>query len=149
MRSVLKPLSTMTVALAGLLFLSGCGSDGPPRYHMSGKVTHGGKPIPAGSVMFVPDTNQGNSGPATSVEIREGEFDTKWAGTGHVGGPHRVTVTALDGQESDEFSAGMPLFPDYELELDLPKEKATQDLDVPADWIAEKPKSNAPMSHGP
>ena len=138
-----------SLLVLGLVMSLGCGSDGPPRYAISGTVTHDGKPIPAGSVMLTPDTSQGNSGPATSIEIRDGRYDSAWEGIGHVGGPHRVTITALDGKTDDEFSAGMPMFPDYELDLDLPKEESTQDLDVPADWQAEKPKAGAVMNHGP
>jgi hypothetical protein len=50
-----------------ILISAGCGSSGPPRYHISGKVTYGGQPVAAGSVMLVPDTSQGNTGPAVSV----------------------------------------------------------------------------------
>lgn len=142
-------LDAIGATLAALLFVAGCGSDGPPRYHLSGKVTHGGSPIPAGSVMFTPDTSQGNSGPAVSLKIRQGAYDSTWEGIGHVGGPHRVTITALDGQKSDEFSEGMPMFPDYETQLDLPREKSTQDLEIPSEWKAQKPASQPVMNHGP
>ena len=135
--------------LIGLAFVAGCGGDGPPRYHLSGTVTHGGMPIPTGSVLFTPDTTQGNSGPAISIKIRDGRYDTAPEGAGHVGGPHRVTITALDGQASDEFSEGIPMFPDYELQIDLPKEKSTHDLEIPAEWQAKKRDPRAVMHHGP
>lgn len=138
----------LATALAAILLTAGCGTDGPPRYHLSGSVTHGGEPIPSGSVMLTPDSSQGNSGPAVSVEIQDGKYDTRREGLGHVGGPHRVTVTALDGQISDEFSAGMPMFPDYEFQFDLPTEDSVQDLDVPADWKRAEPAPNAFMNHG-
>jgi hypothetical protein len=127
--------SRLALVLVGLLVLAGCGRGGPPRYDLSGKVTHGGQPIPAGSVTFIPDKSKGNSGPAISVKIKEGQYDTSREDVGHVGGPHIVKITALDGKVSDEFSEGNLLFPDYEMSLDLPKEDGTQDLDVPADWV--------------
>jgi hypothetical protein len=138
----------LALAAGGLLVLAGCGESGPPRYDLSGKVTHGGQPVPAGSVTLVPDTSKGNSGPAGSAEIKGVQYDTSQGGTGHVGGPHRVKITGLTGETSeDEFAIETRLFPDYEVELDLPKEKATQDIDVPGDLVMPKP---VPVTdHGP
>jgi hypothetical protein len=142
-------LSAASCALFSVpLLLTGCGDDGPSRYHLSGEVTHGADPVPAGSISLIPDTSQGNSGPAASTEIRDGRFDTRWSGTGHVGGPHVVRVTGLDGQADDEFfPRGLPMFPDYELRLDLPAEEATQDIQVPADWTM--PAQPPTLDHGP
>ncbi len=123
--------------LLGSLGLAlGCGDSGPPEYHVSGTVTHGGDPIPAGSVSLIPDTRQGNSGPAVSIEIRNGQFDSRWQGAGHQGGPFLVRITGLDGQRDDEFfPKGVALFPDYELELELPAADSTQAIEVPGDWV--------------
>ena len=129
-----------------VLISTGCGSSGPPRYHLSGKVTYGGQPIPGGSVTLIPDSQQGNKGPAASVAIKSGQFDTKWEGVGHVGGPHVVKITGLDGNTSGEFPMGMPMFPEYELKLDLPKETSAQDLEVPGNWVL--PRSGPVLSHG-
>ena len=130
--------------LAGAVLLaavSGCGGGDGSRYHLSGNVTYGGKPIPAGSVTFIPDGAQGNSGPAVSTQIQDGRFDTQRSGAGHVGGPHIVKITAMDGQTDDEFfPQGMPMFPDYEMSLDLPKQNETQDLEVPSDWVTPPTK---------
>ncbi len=123
------------LAIGIVLILAGCGDSGPPRYHLSGKVTHGGQPVPGGSVTLIPDTSQGNTGPAASVTIKNGEYDSDWEGAGHVGGPHVVKITGLDGQSSPEFPMGLPLFPEYELKLDLPKEDSLKDLEVPANWV--------------
>ncbi len=134
------------LALACPITLSGCGSGGPPRYELSGSVTYGGQPIPAGSVTLIPDGTAGNSGPAASIQIENGAFDSHKQKTGHVGGPHVVRITALDGVVSDEFPNGVPLFPDYEIKVDLPKEDGTQNFDVPMEWI---PQRKAPVvSHG-
>lgn len=133
-------------ALAVVLIASGCGSSGPPRYRLSGKVTYGGQPVPGGSVTLIPDTQQGNKGPAASVPIKNGQYDTKWQGVGHVGGPHVVKITGLDGNASAEFPVGMPLFPEFELKLDLAKEAGVRDLEVPADWVL--PRSGPVVNHG-
>lgn len=131
--------------LAGALIFAGCSPDGPPRYRLSGKLTHGGQPVPAGSVTLIPDHAQGNNGPAASAAIKDGRYDTK-QGTGHVGGPHVLKITALDGKTSPEFPRGSPLFPDYELKADLSKQDGTRDLDVPAEWVA--PRTGPVKNHG-
>lgn len=132
-------LKTRVFALGGwlvtacsLLVLTGCSrSDGPPRYRLSGTVTHAGKPVPAGSVSFVPDVSEGNNGPGGLAKIKDGRFDTA-EGTGHVGGPHIISVTGMDGVASPDLPRGTPLFPSYKMSVDLPKEDSTQDIDVPA-----------------
>lgn len=134
-------LSCLAFILAGVALVAGCGKQGPPRFHLSGKVTYGGHPISAGSVTFVPDSAKGNTGPAASVAIQQGSYDTKVLGAGHVGGPHRVTIIGLDGKESPDFPKGVPIFPDYEIRLDLPKENGTKDLEVPSDWVPPKPST--------
>ncbi|MCR9119920.1 MAG: hypothetical protein NXI22_23535, partial [bacterium] len=71
----------------GVALLTGCGESGPVRYQVSGKVQFQGKPVPAGSVIFTPDTAQGNSGPQGVAEIVDGAYRTSGGGLGTVGGP--------------------------------------------------------------
>lgn len=137
--------SSLTAVLlvlgAAFASVSGCGRGDGSRFHLSGNVTYGGQPIPTGSVTFIPDGSQGNSGPAVSTPIENGRFDTRSSGAGHVGGPHIVKITALDGTSDDEFfPKGLPMFPDYEMPLDLPKQNETRDLEVPSDWITPPTK---------
>lgn len=141
-----RGFSLAVLAGVGLTLLAGCGDEGPPRYRLSGKATYGGQPIPAGSVTLVPDTTQGNSGPAGSITINAGVYDSELDGVGHVGGPHVIRITALDGNVSEDMPRGTPLFPDYELTADLPAEDSTKDIDVPLDWV---PARQAPVTdHG-
>ncbi|MCH5377175.1 MAG: hypothetical protein JJ992_24700 [Planctomycetes bacterium] len=136
----------VVLAAVSMLVLVGCGPSGPRRYNLSGNVTYGGQPIPAGSITLIPDVTQDNSGPAASMTIENGKFDSSDDGIGHVGGPHLVRITALDGQVSDEFPKGLPMFPPYETKVDLPKENSTQDFDVPKEWA---PPPQAPVvDHG-
>ena len=46
--------------VAALLLAAGCGEAGPARYHVSGKVTFNGQPVPAGQIVFEPDPTAGN-----------------------------------------------------------------------------------------
>jgi hypothetical protein len=132
--------------ICGLVLLVGCGKSGPKRYDISGKVTYGGEPIPAGSVTFIPSGE--NQGPAGTAIIENGSFDTGSNGTGHVGGTHRVVITGLGGAGGDEFFPdGKPLFQDYEIEIELPEKETTKNFEVPGDLEAPEPSGS--MDHGP
>lgn len=136
--------------VAVVLVSTGCG-DGTSR--LSGKVTFGGKPIPAGKIYFLPDTAKGNSGPTGYAEIKDGTYDTKAAGGQGVGrGPMIVTIEGIDpaapkekkgthGEESIK-----ALFPRYETATELTGEP-TKDFDVPAD--AGKPQPQGGRPRGP
>jgi len=128
------PRSVILTVLTVLAFLPGCGgSDGRPRYEVSGAVTYNGEPIPVGYIHFVPDTSQGNHGPATEAEIRDGRYATPYD-KGTVGGPHRVTIYGQDGVAFDSpegrIESGRPLFPSYETSVDLPREDFQKDFTV-------------------
>ncbi len=124
-------LAVGLVAAFGCL-VTGCGgSDGPPRYDLSGKVDYGGKPVPAGRIALEPDGAKGNSGPPAYAEIKDGRYATP-GGKGSVGGPHRVRITGFDGQGSGESPEGARLFSEYRTTAELPKEDGTLDFGVPA-----------------
>lgn len=112
--------------------LPGCsGPDGPLRYELSGKVTHGGEPVPAGVIHFVPDAEEGNQGPGTTAQIHDGTYATP-PGMGIIGGPHVITVAGTDGVDADgESEMGSALFPPHTLKIDLPKGQTAYDIDVP------------------
>lgn len=128
--------------VAAVFCIVGC-DQGPQRYDVSGTITHDGEPIPRGSLEFLPDTSKGNSGPAGHAQIIDGKFNTAETGQGTIGGPHRVTVTAFDGNAQPELDLpnGDPLFYDYSEEIDLPLEDTTIEIKVP--------KQKSPVStHG-
>ncbi len=120
----------VTLSVFGLVM--GCGgSGGPTRYTVEGKVTFGGKPVPAGEITFEPDPAKGNKGPAGYGIIDDGRYATS-PGKGVVGGPHVVRITGNDGKASGESPYGRSLFESYRVEVDLPKQDTSQDFDVPA-----------------
>jgi len=131
--------------LGGLVLAAGCGQSGPPRYHVSGSVMYGATPVPAGSVTFMPDASKGNKGPAVSVSIKGGKYDTRQAGVGHVGGPHTVRIVGLDGVSQEDLPNGMPLFPPYETKAELPKQQGTQEFIVPGTLKLPPPGPRAPV----
>lgn len=112
------------------MLAAGCGPGGPQRYDISGKVTYGGRPVPAGSVSFMPDTSKGNSGPGHNASIKEGQYRSA-PGKGVVGGPHKIRIYGFDGKPVPQLPLGRPLFPPYTTEVDLPTDKSTYDFDIP------------------
>lgn len=121
------------VALGAIGMVSGCGgASGPERYELSGTVQFQGKPVPAGQIVFEPDSSKGNVGPQGMAEIREGKYDTRDGGRGMVGGPHVVRIRGYDRLSLDEMHPPQPLFPEYETTVDLSKEDGVYDFDVPA-----------------
>jgi hypothetical protein len=121
------------LALACVVFC-GCGDSGPKRYRISGTVTHEGKPVPVGTVMFEPDSSKGNKGAAGATAIKDGKFDSEADGVGFIGGPHRITVQAFDGVVvNEEFAPhGTPLDDGdlYVESFDLPEGDATLDIEL-------------------
>jgi hypothetical protein len=132
--SIAVRLGAVLVALGMTALLAGCGSGdtGPKRYQLSGKAEFNGQPIPAGQIVFEPDSSKGNSGPQGAAEIRDGKFDTRNGGRGTIGGPHRVRINGYDGVSQDEMHPAKSLFPEYTTTVDLPKEDGTHDFSVPA-----------------
>ncbi|MDY0168936.1 MAG: hypothetical protein RBS80_20490 [Thermoguttaceae bacterium] len=127
-------LAAGVVLFCGAVVLPGCGRREGTQYDLSGTVTFDGQPVPAGQILFVPDTSKGNSGPAAAVPIREGKYDTRSANRGTVGGPHVVTITGFDGKPDPdaELPEGRMLFSDHRIEVDLPTKTSTLDFAVPA-----------------
>ena len=119
------------VLLSLLVFSIGCGrSDDPRAFQLSGQATFDGEPIPWGSILLEPDSAQGNTGPAGVAEISQGRFRTR-SGSGHVGGPHVVTIIATDGSRPESPDVDNSLFPPYQTKLDLPAENSEHDFEVP------------------
>lgn len=122
------------VALGLCCLITACKPTDGKRYRVSGLVTHAGKPVPLGRILFEPDTSQGNSGPQGFAAIDNGRYDTAADfSRGAVGGP---TLVRIEGSELtkdalDATLAGRQLFPTYETRIDLPREDSDQNFDVP------------------
>ena len=84
------------VALVLLGLLAGCsGSDQFPTAKVSGKITYQNKPVPNGTVMFVPEGDK----PSATGELKPDgtyELTTYEEGDGAVLGPHTVMITAVE-----------------------------------------------------
>ncbi len=126
----MRPLNFLAIALLLPIFL-GC-SSGEKIYDLSGAITYQDKPVPAGHIVFEPDTTAGNSGAPGFAKIKDGRYDTRvLEGRGIVGGPHLVRILGLDGIPRGELLNGSPVFPEYSTTADLPKGNGTHDFSVP------------------
>jgi hypothetical protein len=113
----------------GSIAMAGC-DQGPKRFHVWGKITYQGQPIPAGTIYFDPDT--GNSGQQGIAIIKNGEFDTrKEGGTPPMGGKYVARVFATDGIVGPEMAIGNLIFPERSIPYELPKEDKELNIDVP------------------
>tara|TARA_R110002111_G_scaffold185031_3_gene250941 strand:- start:69005 stop:69427 length:423 start_codon:yes stop_codon:yes gene_type:complete len=114
--------------------LTGCqqSQDGPGRFELTGEITIDGKPVPAGEIMFEPDSSKGNSGPAGVAEIKDGRYTTTPT-FGTVGGPHIAVISANSGggmRENGETPAGWLLLDSYRMPIDLPKKNHTENIEI-------------------
>ena len=124
-----------TFLLAILLFALGCGPSGPSRYDVKGEVLYDGKPVPFGTILFSPDVEAGNRGPASLTRIIDGRYATR-PNLGVVGGAYRVQIDGTDGipfhsPGEGNNPEGKPLFPTYEMKVELPEEASELNIDVP------------------
>lgn len=112
---------------------AGCGARGPERFHASGTVTFGGKPVPLGSIRFEADGSRGNHGPVGHAAIVDGRYTTRTRGSrGMLRGP---LVVIIDGGPlpATEGEPALMWFTDYKTTITLePKTWLTTiDFDVP------------------
>ncbi|HBO43342.1 MAG TPA: hypothetical protein DD670_05295, partial [Planctomycetaceae bacterium] len=67
------------MSLVVIVTSAGCGKtdSSVPRVDLRGTVTWGGRPVPAGFVIFSPDASKHNSGPQGMAAIVNGKYDTR------------------------------------------------------------------------
>lgn len=111
-RMVGHGLAGLGVALC-LVGVLGCGKSAlPPRARVTGQVTLDGKPLTSGTILFVPDTAQGTSGPpAIGFIDPQGRYelttDRDSFGDGAVLGRHKVSIEARDSVEPGAVSQSL------------------------------------------
>ncbi|UUO04701.1 hypothetical protein M4951_15040 [Blastopirellula sp. J2-11] len=100
-----------TIFAVAVFASSGCGPSGPDMGHVFGTVTYEGKPLPTGTVSFVPETE---GQPMAFAQIQaDGTYEaaTKSFGKGVPVGNHRVMITAMKDGGSGEGGSLIQLIP--------------------------------------
>ncbi|MHC2069418.1 hypothetical protein ACYFX5_18235 [Bremerella sp. T1] len=128
---MMRTLIILTLfSASALVGCNGPTTDGPERFPLTGSVTYKGSPLPAGKIYFEPDGKKDNSGPMVTAEIKDGKYETP-AGKGTVGGPHVVRIDGYDAKNVTEHDPlGKALFINHMIEVNLPKEKGTEDFTI-------------------
>lgn len=122
-RTIPRVLSCLLAsALAATLL--GCGSSGPQRAIVTGRVTYRGQPVKEGQIRFF--AIQGTKAPMNGAEIRDGLYTVDAKG-GVVVGTHRVEI---EGYRPD------PRF--RELAESLPPDATELERPPPLQYIPEK-----------
>lgn len=104
-----RPRGAVVLLAFGILVLAGCNSHLGKMVPVSGKVTVGGKPVPSGQVVFVPEKNIGNS--LISGKIENGTYKLMTDGKdGAPLGKYKVFLTTTMPGSQDK---AMPLNPKY------------------------------------
>jgi hypothetical protein len=140
---------TLVGVFLGLLVgLSGCLRGNPKTAVVKGIVTYNGKPVPNGTVLFIPQT----PGPTATGEINaDGSYSlTTFAkGDGAVLGKHKVVIQAIQNMGSrlpeDRTPLPPPLVPDKytspatsDLEADVQAKENTLDFKLTGELYQPK-----------
>ena len=94
------------------LTLAGCGATGPGMAQVTGKVTYQGKPVPKGTVSFVPTAPGGRNATGQIVESGEYRLQTENPGDGALTGDYNVSISARDNAVLD-YIPKKPIPPKY------------------------------------
>ena len=92
-----RRVASLLVALLLAASLPGCGTGGLPTAPVRGKVTFMGKPLTAGTILYMPEGDK----PSATSEIKpDGTYvlTTYTANDGAVLGKHTILITAIEDQ---------------------------------------------------
>jgi len=126
-------LGPWAILLVATITFAGCGEQGPARYRVHGSITHRGKPVPLGRIVFEPDVLKGNRGPQGFAVIENGFYDTAVKhGRGTSGGAMVITIEGFDPSGSPaDANAIRTLFKGHQEHRDLPAAAVELSIDVP------------------
>ena len=92
----LAPRLALGLAIVASLGPIGCGASGPSMGRVYGKVTHQNKPVPKGTITFIPTDPTGRN--ATGQIGADGSYSlqTENPGDGALVGDYKVSISARD-----------------------------------------------------
>jgi len=111
----------VVVLLLSTSFL-GCGSNPPALVPVQGKVSYRGIPLSTGTVVFIPDSSRGNTGPLAKADVGpDGRYTLRTDDKlGVLPGWYRVTVAAfIMPSAGDSFRMPESLLPDHYRDPDM------------------------------
>lgn len=114
---------------AALLFAVGCG--GPSAVPVSGTVTRGGTPLPAGTVAFEPKAESGTTGAGSWAEVRDGAFSIP-ASKNLTPGTYTVRVSPVTLGSGQDLKTAPPQFKPWETTVELKSGNEPLKLELPA-----------------
>ena len=108
-KGVAKFCRWLLLAAALPLLSAGCGgADQMPTAAVSGSVTHDGKPVPGGTILFLPiaSESQKDPGKGASGVVKDGAYtlSTYSEGDGAIIGKHRVVYSAPQVEQASAAS---------------------------------------------
>jgi hypothetical protein len=100
----------LRLLLACVLLLAGCGGGNANTSPVKGKVTYNNKPVPSGTITFIPAAGQGPTATGTLQPDGSYVLRTYRDGDGAVRGKHTVIVVAMQDTSSSlpEARSGTP-----------------------------------------
>lgn len=123
-----------------LWLMSGCSKADPfERTHLSGKVTLDGAPVVSGEVILTPDSDQGHSGPAVVIPIKQGTYQSA-RGNSPVAGATLVRINGFGDAAGPTSPDGVPIpiVNGYETRIDIPQGKGVFDFELKKEDLKKK-----------
>jgi hypothetical protein len=135
--SILLRISlSVILTVVSIFFVTGCG--GTQTYPLTGHVTFDGKPVPRGTITFLPKTDQTNAGSYAMAVIKEGNYKIEKGKLGLVGGTYSVIITGTNGVAEEFHPEGIPLFTDYRTEFVFRQDIPQFDIEIPVSQKIKK-----------
>jgi len=122
-------MTTVRLVCLGALALAvtGCGGGGVA---VTGTVTRGGQPLPAGTIAFEPESRSGTTGPGASTAIQDGKFaleGNKKLPPGH----YLVRISPPPLRSGTDLKTAPPQFKPWETKMELKPDAGPLTLDIP------------------
>jgi hypothetical protein len=110
----------LAAALLGVVGSTGCNSEGPSTYAVSGVVKHNGNPVEGAVVSFVPTQSTEDTSTAVGTTDASGKYvlTTRASGDGAIPGEYKVSIRKTEGGGGGTAAGGGAVSTDGEMPAD-------------------------------